>query len=96
MTKKRLGTTVEREREREFIFLPVHVSQKKKKRLHIQYNSTVTHNTIICAQWQELSTKKPLGYRVKMLPGTNAVNSEIKKMKMEKKIQVSGNTIRYK
>ena len=42
------------------------------------------------------STEKPLGYRVKMLPDTNAVNSKIKKMKIEKSIQVSGNTIGYK
>ena len=42
------------------------------------------------------STEKPLGYRVKMLPDANAVNSEIKKMKIERKMQVTGNTIRYK
>ena len=34
------------------------------------------------------STEKPLGYRVKMLPGTNAVNSEIEKMKIEKKYKL--------
>ena len=31
------------------------------------------------------STEKPLGYRVKMLADTNAVYSEIKEMKIEKK-----------
>ena len=34
------------------------------------------------------STEKPLGYRVKMLPDTNAVNSELKKMKIEKKYKL--------
>ena len=34
------------------------------------------------------STEKLLGYRVKMLPDTNAVNSEIKKMKIEKRCKL--------
>ena len=34
------------------------------------------------------SIEKPLGYRIKMLPDTNAVNSEIKKLKIEKKYKL--------
>ena len=74
--------------EREFIFLPVHVSQKND--YTYSSNSTVTQYNDLCIMAG--NTEKPLGYRVKMLPDTNAVNSEIKKMK----IQVSGSTIRYK
>ena len=61
--------------EREFIFLPVHVSQKNS--YTCSNNSTVTQYNDLCTMAG--STEKPLGYRAKMLPDTNAVNSEIKK-----------------
>ena len=65
------------DREREFIIFlwPVHVSQKTD--YAYSSNSTVTQYNDLCTMAG--STEKPLGYRVNMLPDTNAIDSEIKK-----------------
>ena len=67
------------------------MSQKKND---YTYSSNSTQYNDLCTMAG--STEKSLGYRVKMLSDINAVNSEIKKMIIEIKIQVSAYTIRYK
>ena len=81
-------TCGQREREREFIFLCHRKSDYK-----YSSNNTVTQCNDLCTMAG--STENPLGYRVRMLPDTNAANSEIKKENREK-IRVSGNTKRCK
>ena len=61
------------ERER-VSFLPVHVLQKND--YAYSSNSIVTQYIDLCTMAG--CTEKPSGYRVNMLPDTNAVYSEIK------------------
>ena len=81
-------------REREFIVLPVGLHESQKNDYTFSSNSSVTQYNDLCTMAG--SIEKLLGYRVEMLPDTNAVNSEIKKNENRKKIHVNGNTIRYK
>ena len=44
---------VKRERERVYFFASTRVTEKNDYTYSSRPNSTVTHNTMICGQWQE-------------------------------------------